>query len=73
MQESGVKVELKELQHWYNGYKSGSLEDIYNPWSILNFIYDGGFTRIRAAHEGNLEAGVFVGIVHIINNNNKNV
>lgn len=27
----------KEVKNWYNGYKFGEKE-IYNPWSILNFI-----------------------------------
>lgn len=32
--ELSKKIEVKE---WYNGYKFGDTE-IYNPWSILNFI-----------------------------------
>ena len=30
---------------WYDGYKFGSLEHIYNPWSIINYVslYDDGF------------------------------
>ncbi len=32
-----VKHLSLELKDWYNGYKFGSIE-IYNPWSILNFI-----------------------------------
>ncbi len=27
-----------EIQKWYNGYKFGNTEHIYNPWSIVNYI-----------------------------------
>ncbi len=35
----------KEVQKWYNGYKFGNTENIYNPWSIVNYIskYEAGF------------------------------
>ncbi len=39
---SKVTVDLTQLNYWYNGYKTGDREDIYNPWSILNCIYDNG-------------------------------
>ncbi len=26
------------VQKWYDGYKFGAYENIYNPWSILNFV-----------------------------------
>lgn len=27
-----------EIKKWYNGYKFGKSENIYNPWSILSYI-----------------------------------
>ena len=30
-----------EVRNWYDGYYFGDFE-IYNPWSILNFVADGG-------------------------------
>ncbi len=27
-----------EIKQWYNGYRFGTLENIYNPWSVLNFV-----------------------------------
>ncbi|OQY03150.1 MAG: hypothetical protein B6I20_05645 [Bacteroidetes bacterium 4572_117] len=33
-----VKTKYSQIKEWYNGYKFGKTEDIYNPWSILNFI-----------------------------------
>jgi len=32
-----VKTEYSQIKKWYNGYKFGKTEDIYNPWSILNY------------------------------------
>ncbi len=28
----------KEVKKWYDGYKFGKTENIYNPWSIVNYI-----------------------------------
>ncbi len=35
----------EEVRRWYNGYKFGNTENIYNPWSIVNYItkYEDGF------------------------------
>jgi hypothetical protein len=41
-EKHNVNIDIKKLAYWYNGYKSGSLEGIYNPWSILNCIYHNG-------------------------------
>ena len=32
-----VKTNYNSIKKWYNGYKFGKTESIYNPWSILNF------------------------------------
>lgn len=40
--ESGIPCDLPMLQKWYNGYRSGDLLDIYNPWSILSCIKNKG-------------------------------
>ncbi len=40
--ESESNIDMKDLQHWYNGYRSGNSTNIYNPWSILNCIDDKG-------------------------------
>ena len=34
--EMGEKKE--EVKQWYDGFCFGSISDIYNPWSILNFL-----------------------------------
>lgn len=30
-----------EVKQWYDGFTIGKLQDIYNPWSIINFLDDG--------------------------------
>lgn len=35
---------IPELKKWYDGYKFGELE-IYNPWSVTNFIQNGGIPK----------------------------
>ena len=32
-----IEYELPEVEAWYDGYRFGN-SDVYNPWSILNFI-----------------------------------
>ena len=32
-----IEYELPEVKAWYDGYRFGN-SDVYNPWSILNFI-----------------------------------
>ena len=31
---------FEEVKHWYNGYRIGDQQGIYNPWSVLNFAAD---------------------------------
>jgi len=40
-----VPTEYEQIKMWYDGYKMGKTEDIYNPWSILNYAqdYESGF------------------------------
>ena len=35
-----IEYKLSDVKLWYNGYKFGNSE-VYNPWSILNFLKDG--------------------------------
>lgn len=36
----GVSEKKNELKEWYNGYLFGNIE-IYNPWSVINYISKG--------------------------------
>ena len=33
----------QEVKHWYDGFTFGSVTDIYNPWSVTNFLNTGKF------------------------------
>ena len=33
-----LSTEKKQVKLWYDGFTFGKYTDIYNPWSILNFL-----------------------------------
>ena len=33
-----IQDQKEEIKSWYDGYKIGEVEGIYNPWSILNYL-----------------------------------
>ena len=35
-----VQDEKEKIKKWYDGYRIGNVEGIYNPWSILNYLTD---------------------------------
>ena len=39
LKEYGIEAEISNVKDWYDGYKFGDSE-VYNPWSILNFLQD---------------------------------
>lgn len=38
LDEFDLLQEKAEVKRWYDGFAFGTREDIYNPWSILNFL-----------------------------------
>ena len=40
IQDFEVQDEKEEIKKWYDGYTIGNTEEIYNPWSILNYLTD---------------------------------
>ena len=40
IKDFGVEENREEIKNWYDGYKIGELDGIYNPWSILNYLTD---------------------------------
>ena len=40
IKDFNVEDEEQEIKKWYDGYKIGNIEGIYNPWSILNYLAD---------------------------------
>ena len=39
LKDYGIEAEISKVKDWYDGYKFGDGE-VYNPWSILNFLQD---------------------------------
>ena len=33
-----IEENKEEIKNWYDGYKIGETDGIYNPWSILNYV-----------------------------------
>ncbi len=47
MDEIGMS-QKEEVKKWYDGFVFGSVSDIYNPWSIINFLDTGKITAYWA-------------------------
>lgn len=41
LDEYGMSDGKEEVKKWYDGFTFGSQKDIYNPWSILNYLDKG--------------------------------
>ena len=41
IKEFGYEDQKEEVKRWYDGFTFGRFRDIYNPWSILNFVDKG--------------------------------
>jgi hypothetical protein len=52
MDECGY-TNKNEVKEWYDGFTFGNTTDIYNPWSILNFLDTGNLTTYWANTSGN--------------------
>ena len=41
LEECGLSEKKEDVKRWYDGFVFGEQRDIYNPWSILNFLDTG--------------------------------
>ena len=57
LEECGLGGEKEQVKRWYDGFIFGSHKDIYNPWSILNFLDKGVFTTYWANTSSNSLVG----------------
>ncbi|WP_075721232.1 AAA family ATPase [Roseburia sp. 499] len=60
MEERGLGGEKEKVKRWYDGFIFGSNKDIYNPWSILNFIDKGKYTTYWANTSSNSLIGKLI-------------
>ena len=38
LEECGLENEKEKVKWWYDGFVFGHFKDIYNPWSVLNYL-----------------------------------
>ena len=53
LEECGLETEKEGVKRWYDGFVFGEYKDIYNPWSILNFLEKGVYGTYWANTSGN--------------------
>ena len=53
----GYGKEKNKVKSWYDGFIFGNLKDIYNPWSILNYLDTGKFCAYWANTSSNSLVG----------------
>ena len=57
MEECGLSEEKERVKRWYYGFVFGEHKDIYNPWSILNYLD----TRTIGTYWANTSSNSLVG------------
>lgn len=53
LEECGLGSEKEKVKKWYDGFVFGNQSDIYNPWSIINFLDTGKFDTYWANTSSN--------------------
>lgn len=56
----GMQKERENVKTWYDGFIFGSYGDIYNPWSILNFLEKGRYDTYWANTSSNTLVGKLI-------------
>ena len=57
LEECHLSEEREQVKHWYDGFMFGTHSDIYNPWSILNFLDTRRYTTYWANTSSNSMIG----------------
>ena len=57
LEECGLSGEKEQVKRWYDGFIFGEHRDIYNPWSILNFLDKGKLATYWANTSSNSLVG----------------
>lgn len=53
LEECGLADQKEQIKRWYDGFIFGEQADIYNPWSILNYLDTGKFATYWANTSSN--------------------
>ncbi len=60
LDEYGWSGRKQEVKRWYDGFIFGSCQDIYNPWSIINYLSTGKLESYWANSSSNSLAGKLI-------------
>ena len=60
LDEFGMSDQKQKVKKWYDGFTFGDQTDIYNPWSILNYLDTGKATAYWANSSSNSLAGKLI-------------
>lgn len=60
LEEYGLAEQKKEVRDWYDGFTFGERRDIYNPWSIINYLSQQKFSTYWADTSSNRLVGKLV-------------
>ncbi len=58
--EYGLGDKMAEVRYWYDGFVFGERRDIYNPWSILNYLKTGNLGTYWANTSSNSLVGKLI-------------
>lgn len=60
LEEYGLSDQKEKVKSWYDGFTFGRRTDIYNPWSILNYLKTGKFSTYWANTSSNSLVGKLI-------------
>lgn len=60
LEECGLGEEKEKVKYWYDGFTFGDYQDIYNPWSVLNFLDKGHYGTYWANTSSNSLVGKLI-------------
>ena len=60
LEEYGLSAKKDEVRRWYDGFTFGNKTDIYNPWSIINYLKFAKFSPYWANTSSNSLVGKLI-------------
>ncbi|MDD6481254.1 MAG: AAA family ATPase [Lachnospiraceae bacterium] len=60
LEKRGLSDQKENVKRWYDGFTFGNMTDIYNPWSIINFLQNRKFDTYWANTSSNSLVGKLI-------------
>lgn len=60
LDEFGMSDKKEDVKRWYDGFTFGNTADIYNPWSVINYLSKGKLRTYWANTSSNSLAGKLI-------------